>query len=72
MMHGKTQAEEKWVGKENNTLQNPDNLSGFHHRFFADDWTWTNGGEQLRAHPRLMALMFTSVRTDSYGTGMAE
>lgn len=68
-----THRKEKWTGKENNTLQNTDNLSGFHHCFFfADDWTWTNGGEHLRAHPRLMALMFTSVIIDSYGTGMDE
>lgn len=64
-----THREEKWMGKENNTLQNTDNLSGFHHCFFADDWTWTNGDEQLCAHPRLMAVMLTSVITDSYGTG---
>lgn len=64
--------EEKWTGKENNTLQNTDNLSGFRHCFFADDWTWTNGGELLHAHPRLMALMFTSAVTDSCGTGMDE
>lgn len=64
--------EEKWMGKENNTLQNTDNLSGFHHCFFADDWMWTNGGKLLRTHPRLMALMFTSAITDSYGTGTDE
>lgn len=63
---------EKWMGKENNTLQNTDNLSGFHHRFSAADWTRTNGGEHLHAHRRLMALMFTSAITDSYGTGMDE
>lgn len=59
---------EKWMGKENNTLQNTDNLSGFHHRFSAADWTWTNGGNYLHAQRRLMALMFTSAITDSCGT----
>lgn len=58
------------MGKENNTLQNTDNLSGIHHSFSAADWTWTNGGNHLHAHCRLMALMFTSAITDSYGTGM--
>lgn len=60
------------MGKENNTLQNTDNLSGFHHRFSAADWAWTNGGNHLHAHCRLMALMFTTAITDSYGTGMDE
>lgn len=55
------------MGKENNTLQNTDNLSGFHHHLSADDWTWTNGGNHLYAHRRLMALMFNSAITDSYG-----
>ncbi len=57
------------MGKENNTLQNTDNLSGFHHLFSAADWTWTNGGEHLHARRRLMAVMFTSAITDSCGMG---
>lgn len=60
------------VEKNPNTLQKTDNLSGFHHCFSADDWTWTNGGEHLRARPRLMAVMFTSAITDSHGAATDE
>lgn len=62
--------EEKCMGKENNTLHNTDNLSGFHHSLSAAHWTQTNGCKQRHAHRRLMALMFTSAITDSSGTGM--
>ena len=69
MMHGKREKEEKWMADGNNTLQNTDNLSRFHHGLSAADWTWTNGGDRHCAHGRLMALMFTSHITDSYGRG---
>lgn len=75
MMHGKhgwEKRNERAKGAKNNTLQNTDNLSGYHHRFSAADWTRTNGGNHLHAHGRLMALMFTSAITDSRGAGMAE
>lgn len=38
------------------------NVSGFHQRCTADDWTRTNGAEHRR--PRLMVLTSTSARTD--------
>lgn len=60
------------MGKENNTLQNTDNLSGFYHRFSTADWTQTNGGRHIDAQPRLMALMFTSAMTGSCGAGLTD
>lgn len=72
MIHGKNGGE-KWMGEENNTLQNTDRQSvRIPSQFSADDWTWTNGGKCLHPRPRLMALMFTSFIADSYSTGMDE